>query len=85
MAKDVIKDLERKHLSRVIQAGPNCGHVHPYLREAEGDETQGEIGVMQSQPRNASKHQMQRGQEQNLWRGVEPCDTMTPGFWPLQL
>lgn len=46
MAKDVIKDLERKHLSRVIQAAPNCGHVHPYLREAEGDETQGEIGVM---------------------------------------
>lgn len=76
MAKDV-KDLERKHLSGVIQVSPYCSQMHPYMREAEGDETQGEMGVMQPQPRNANSHQMleeaSNSLPQNLWREYSPA------------
>lgn len=40
MATDVIKDLERRHLSWIVPVGPKCNHMHLHEREAEGDETQ---------------------------------------------
>ena len=34
---DVIKDLEMKRLSWIIQADPTYKHIYSYKREAEGD------------------------------------------------
>lgn len=33
--KDMIKDLEVTGVSWIIQVGPKCSHMFPYMREAE--------------------------------------------------
>ena len=35
-ALDVIKDLERWSLSWIVLVGPNCNHMCPYQRHAQG-------------------------------------------------
>lgn len=35
-AKDVIKDLEKRESSRIIQVGHKCNPIYPYNREIEG-------------------------------------------------
>lgn len=35
----MIKDLEMRRLSWIIQVGPKCSHLSPCQREAEGDLT----------------------------------------------
>lgn len=39
MAKDVIKDFERRYLSYIIQVDPKSNDKHPYKGEAQGDLT----------------------------------------------
>lgn len=36
VTEDVIKNLERRSLSRIIQVTPKCSHMYLYSREAEG-------------------------------------------------
>lgn len=35
-AMDVIKDLEKRESSRIIQVGHKCNPIYPYNRETEG-------------------------------------------------